>query len=96
MELRHLRYFVAVAEERNFSRAAQRVGIEQSPLSRSIRDLERDLGVVLFKRTTRSSSMTPAGQILLPHARLMIEAAEHARNAVKAATKESPEMPQLK
>jgi DNA-binding transcriptional LysR family regulator len=53
MELRHIRYFIAIGEEQHFSRAAQRVGIAQSPLSRAIRALERDLGVTLLNRTTR-------------------------------------------
>jgi DNA-binding transcriptional LysR family regulator len=72
MELRHLRYFVAVAEELHFARAAERVGIEQSPLSRAIRELERDLGAVLFTRTSRSTRMTRAGEILLVDARRLL------------------------
>jgi DNA-binding transcriptional LysR family regulator len=93
MDFRHLGYFVAVAEERHFSRAAQRVGIEQSPLSRAIRSLERDLGVVLLHRTTRGSCMTPAGEIFLMHARSMIEAADTARRAVRAAAAVDSGMP---
>jgi len=69
MELRQLEHFVAVAEERNFTRAAERVVIVQSGLSSSIRALEAELGAELFDRNTRRVSLTPAGQALLPEAR---------------------------
>ena len=69
IELRPLRYFVAVAEELHFGRAAERLYMSQSPLSRAIRELERDLGLVLFRRTTRQVELTPAGEALLVRAR---------------------------
>lgn len=68
-ELRHLRYFVAVAEELNFRRAAERVHIDQTPLSRTVRDLESKLGVVLFERSSRKLVLTPSGEKLLEEAR---------------------------
>src|ERR1700733_8541772 len=69
IELRQLRYFVVVAEELHFGKAAERLHMSQSPLSRSIRELERGLGVVLFVRTTRRVELTPAGSLLLERAR---------------------------
>lgn len=72
MELRHLRHFVAVAEERHFGRAAARLGIEQSPLSRSIRHLEAQLRTALLERSSRGSHLTQAGTALLPVARAIL------------------------
>jgi DNA-binding transcriptional LysR family regulator len=69
VELRKLRYLVAVGEELHFGRAAERLHMSQSPLSRAIRELERELGVVLFVRTTRRVELTPAGSALLVRAR---------------------------
>ena len=85
MELRHLRCFVAVAEELHFARAAERLHIEQSPLSRAIKELEEELGVMLFARTTRSTRLTRAGKLFLEHVRRVFKALEQARDSVKAA-----------
>ena len=85
MELRHLRCFLAVAEELHFARAAERLHIEQSPLSRAIKELEEDLGVVLFVRTTRSTRLTRAGALFLEHVRRVFAALQQARDSVQAA-----------
>lgn len=85
MELRHLRCFIAVAEELHFARAAERLHIEQSPLSRAIKELEEELGVMLFARTTRSTRLTRAGELFLEHVRRVLSALEQARDSVKAA-----------
>jgi DNA-binding transcriptional LysR family regulator len=74
LETRQLRYFVAVAEELHFGRAAERLGMAQPPLSRAIGDLERQLGVALLRRTTRQVSLTPAGEVLLRDARTALDA----------------------
>ena len=73
MELRHLRYFVAVAEERNFTRAAERLHIAQPPLSRQIQQLEETLGVVLIEKGPRPLRLTEAGHFFLAHARTLLE-----------------------
>ena len=85
MELRHLRCFLAVAEELHFARAAERLHIEQSPLSRAIKELEEDLGAKLFVRTTRSTRLTAAGKLLLTHVPRVFTALQQARDSVKAA-----------
>ena len=76
MDLKHLRYFVAVAEEAHFGRAAERLHMTQPPLSYGIQELEADLGVRLFERTTRSTTITPAGRLLLEDARRVLAAAQ--------------------
>jgi DNA-binding transcriptional LysR family regulator len=73
MELRHLRYFVAVAEERSFTRAAERLHIAQPPLSRQMQQLEEMLGVELIEKGTRPLRLTEAGQFLLAHSRPLLE-----------------------
>ena len=90
METRELRYFVAVAQELHFGRAAQRLGIAQPPLSRAIRQLERRLGVALLERTSRSVTLTEAGSVLLREGQAALDAVDAAdrrtRRAALAAT----------
>ncbi|QOK92196.1 LysR family transcriptional regulator [Ralstonia pseudosolanacearum] len=87
MELRHLRCFLAVAEELHFARAAERLHIEQSPLSRAIKELEEDLGVQLFIRTTRNTRLTRAGQMFLQHVPRIFTSLQQARDSAMAASK---------
>ena len=86
MELRHLRCFLIVAEELHFARAAERLHIDQSPLSRTIKELEEELGARLFTRTTRSTQLTRAGRQLLEHVPRIFTALDQARDGVKSAT----------
>jgi len=86
MELRQLEYFVAVAEEANFTRAAQRVHVSQSGVSAQIRQLERDLGAPLIDRSGRAATLTGAGLAALPHARAALASAAAVRQAVDDVT----------
>ncbi|HCQ0324515.1 TPA: LysR family transcriptional regulator, partial [Escherichia coli] len=86
MELRHLRCFIAVAEELHFARAAEKLHIEQSPLSRTIKELEEELGEQLFIRTSRSTRLTRSGKLFLEHVPRVFTALQQARDSVKAAS----------
>ena len=87
MELRHVRYFVAVAEELNFSRAANKLHIAQPALSQQIQSLEGELGANLFLRTSRRVELTNAGKLFLPKARELLVKAKEAEEAVRRANR---------
>ncbi|TVT39952.1 LysR family transcriptional regulator [Amycolatopsis rhizosphaerae] len=92
LEVRELRYFVAVAEELNFSRAAQRLGMAQPPLSKAIAQMESRLGVRLLERTTRQVRLTDAGQVLLDQARIAVDAVHAAARRARRAGQPTPQL----
>ena len=85
MELRHLRYFVAIAETGTMARAAERVHVTQSTLSHQLAQLERDLGTVLFERVGRNLRLSDAGNAWLAHARGILAQVEEARRSLARA-----------
>ncbi|MEV8100208.1 LysR family transcriptional regulator [Kitasatospora sp. NPDC085879] len=95
METRELRYFVAVAEELHFGRAAQRLGLAQPPLSRAIQQLERRLGAALLDRTSRTVTLTEAGSVLLAEGRAALDAVDAAERRTRRAAHSATGRPGL-
>jgi DNA-binding transcriptional LysR family regulator len=92
MELRHLRYFAAVAAQGSLSRAAERLHLSQPSLSRQIRQLERDIGTPLFERTTNGTTLTPAGTAIHRHALLLLRLADATKDMARSATRQTREV----
>jgi DNA-binding transcriptional LysR family regulator len=92
METRELAYFVAVAEELHFGRAAQRLGMAQPPLSRAIQQLERRMGVTLLERTSRGVTLTPAGAVFLAESHKALDAVEAAVRRAQRAGQDDPKL----
>ena len=92
MELRHLRYFIAAAEEENISRAALKLHVSQPGISRQIRDLEEEMGFSLFQRTAKSLKLTAAGKVFLKEARAVLQRAEDAVKNARAVSAGSGEL----
>jgi len=90
MELRHLRYFLAVGEEQHYGRAARRLCVAQPALSRQIQDLENEIGVVLFERLPRGVKLTDAGKLFLNDARLILEEVNDATARAKRVASGNP------
>jgi DNA-binding transcriptional LysR family regulator len=87
MELRHLKYFVTVAEERHFTRAAERLGMAQPPISQQIHKLEREIGAQLFRRLTRGVELTDAGRVLYEDAVQILRLVEQAQSRAQSAAR---------
>ena len=87
VSLSQIRYFVAVAEEKNVGRAARRLRVAQPPISRHIRSLEDELGATLFTRTARGMELLPAGEVFLDRARKILTAVDEAATATRCAAK---------
>src|SRR5215218_325267 len=96
VDLRQLRYFLTVAEERKFSAAARRLHVAAPSLSQQIRALERDLRVTLFDRTPRGAELTPAGRVLAERARVILAEVDRARDDVRSAGPSSREQVTLR
>ena len=83
MELRHIRYFKAVAEEKNFTRAAEKLAIAQPPLSRQIQDLEEELGTKLFERSPHKVKLTEEGELFLQYASQILDLVNRSEDEVR-------------